>query len=220
MLINRVPSYNNIILATRIVFSNRIYIAIAISVAIPFWILFNYFDQLLFFNPLLTFYLPIPKDAIPGFIISNITSALVGVVLSVNVYYYRHYILRGQTKKKKKEKKENNNNSNIDHVKVVGGSRPSSLLFSATTIFSLFSSTCASCSSVVPFILSIVGAGATGGAMISSFLLIYHIPLRIISIAILVWTFYLMSKKLTDTTVCVNNGATYRRSNNNNVIKG
>jgi hypothetical protein len=212
LLINRVPSYNHVIFAaSRIVFSNRVYIAVAISVAIPFWILFNYFDQLLFFSPMLTFYLPIPKDAIPGFIISNITSALVGIVVSVNVYYYRHYIFKYQ-----KKKKENSDRRNARLV-----SRRPSLLFSATTVFSLFSSTCASCSSVVPFILSIIGAGATGGAMISSFLLIYHIPLRIISIAILVWTFYVISKKLTDTTVCVNNAATYRRNinSNNNVIE-
>ena len=208
MLINRVYSTNHIISALRVVFSDRIYVAVAISAAIPFWILFNYFDQLLFFNPLLTFYLPLPKDAIPGFIISNITSILVGIVVSMNVYYYRHHIFKYQ------KKKNETNNNNKDHVKVLD--RSPSVLFSATTIFSLFSSTCASCSSIVPFFLSILGAGATGGAMISSFLIIYHIPLRIVSIAILVWTFYLMSKKLTSTTVCVNNSsATTYRSNSN-----
>jgi hypothetical protein len=41
------------------------YILIAIIIAIPFWILFNFLDQLVFFEPIWSFYLP--EDAITGF---------------------------------------------------------------------------------------------------------------------------------------------------------
>jgi len=45
-------------LAFKMVFRNRLYIAIAAGVFVTFWIVFNVFDQLLFFSPVLTFYLP------------------------------------------------------------------------------------------------------------------------------------------------------------------
>ena len=53
-----------------------------------FWIIFNIFDQLRFFSPVVIFY--IPEDAVEGFILSNITAILVGVVISMNVYVIRH----------------------------------------------------------------------------------------------------------------------------------
>ena len=51
-------------LVFRMVFSNRLYIAIAATVFTTFWTIFNVFDQLLFFSPIVTFY--VPNDAITG----------------------------------------------------------------------------------------------------------------------------------------------------------
>jgi hypothetical protein len=70
------------------VFLNRLYIAIAAAVFTTFWIIFNVFDQLLFFSPVATFYLP--DDAVLGFIITNITSVLMGILVAMNVYVIRN----------------------------------------------------------------------------------------------------------------------------------
>ena len=56
-------------LVFKMVFLNRLYIVIAAAVFITFWIIFNVFDQLLFFTPVLAFYLP--DDAAAGFIITS-----------------------------------------------------------------------------------------------------------------------------------------------------
>ena len=69
-------------------FSNWQYIALATLVSSIFWIIFSVFDQLLFFSPVFVFYLP--DDAVTGFILSNITAVLMGVVVSMNVYVFRH----------------------------------------------------------------------------------------------------------------------------------
>jgi hypothetical protein len=79
-------------LAFKMVFSNPGYIAIAAGVFVTFWIIFNVFDQLLFFSPVLTFYLP--DDAIAGFIITNITSILMGILIAMNVYVIRNTKIR------------------------------------------------------------------------------------------------------------------------------
>src|SRR5215510_12855377 len=83
---------NQIFLCFRIVFSNWVYLLIAGSIASIFWVLFNIFDQLLFFAPIVIFYLP--PDAITGFILTNITSILIGIVVSMNVYLLRHSKLK------------------------------------------------------------------------------------------------------------------------------
>ena len=75
-------------LAFKIVFLNRLYIVIAAAVFTIFWITFNVFDQLLFFSPVLTFYLP--GDAIIAFIITNITSLLMGILVAMNLYVIRN----------------------------------------------------------------------------------------------------------------------------------
>jgi hypothetical protein len=54
-------------------------VSIAIVVTVAFWIIFSFIDQLLFFSPMLAFYLP--NDAIVGFILSNITVGLLGIVI-------------------------------------------------------------------------------------------------------------------------------------------
>jgi uncharacterized membrane protein len=56
-------------LAFRMVFSVPLYIGIAAAIFTTFWIIFNTFDQLLFFSPVWSFY--VPDDAI-----TNITSVL------------------------------------------------------------------------------------------------------------------------------------------------
>ena len=78
----------SMLISIKLVFSHWEYIALAGTIAIIFWIVFNVFEQLLFFSPIVVFYLP--EDAISGFILSNITLILLGMVVSMNVYVLRH----------------------------------------------------------------------------------------------------------------------------------
>jgi hypothetical protein len=112
-------------LAFKMAFLNRLYIVIAAAVFTIFWITFNVFDQLLFFSPVLTFYLP--DDAIIGFIITNITSLLMGILVAMNVYVIR------------------NSKVKLDRS-----------LFSGS-ILGVASSACASCSSIGFLIISTFG---------------------------------------------------------------
>ncbi|HET7148181.1 MAG TPA: hypothetical protein VFI73_06735 [Candidatus Nitrosopolaris sp.] len=127
--INRMESLSilktSIPLAFKIIFSNLSYIAIAAAVFAIFWIAFNVFDQLLFFSPVVTFYLP--DDARAGFILTNITSVLMGVLVAMNVYMIRNSELK------------------LDKS-----------LFSGT-ILGIASSTCASCSSIGFLVISTFG---------------------------------------------------------------
>lgn len=66
------------------VFSNKIYLALALALGAVFWVILSAIDQLLFFWPILAFYLP--KEKIPGFILSNMTVAVLGIVISMNIY--------------------------------------------------------------------------------------------------------------------------------------
>ena len=85
-------SMSHFIFSFKLVFSNWEYCIIAGSIASVFWIVFNVFDQLLFFSPIVTFYLP--PDAVVGFILTNITSILLGIVVSMNIYVLRHSKLK------------------------------------------------------------------------------------------------------------------------------
>jgi len=79
-------------------------------------------------------------------------------------------------------------------------------LFSGSTL-SMISSTCASCSSVGFLLVSTFGgAGVTASAFLSN----YQIPLRIISIALLMWALYSASSKLNSS--CVLNHSAYDES--------
>jgi len=71
-----------------LVFQNKLYIFLASIIFTSFWILFNVLGELLFFTPVFVFYLP--SDAIPVFILSNIISVLMGIVLSMNVYVLKN----------------------------------------------------------------------------------------------------------------------------------
>ena len=79
-------------IAFKLVFSKPSYIAIVGAVFTVFWIVFNSFDQLLFFSPVITFYLT--DDAITGFILTNITSILMGILVAMNVYVIRNSKIR------------------------------------------------------------------------------------------------------------------------------
>jgi len=80
------------VLSFRIVFLNWQYLLIAGAIAIFFWIAFNVLDQLLFFSPIVIFYLP--EDAIVGFILSTVISILLGIVVTMNVYVLKRLKLK------------------------------------------------------------------------------------------------------------------------------
>jgi hypothetical protein len=160
-LIQRLES---MLTSIKLVFSHWVYIALAGTVATIFWIVFNVFEQLLFFSPIVVFYLP--EDAITGFILSNITAILLGIVVSMNVYVLKHS--RG--------------------IKLNATS-----FFSGSTI-GVLSSTCASCSSLGFLLVSTLGGA---GIALSTFLSNYQTPLRIVSMALLLWAYYSVSFRLT-----------------------
>jgi hypothetical protein len=81
-------------LSARMVFSNIWYILLAATTTAVFWIIFNTLDGLLLFSPL-AFYYPIPTDAIPGFLLSNITAPLAGIIISMNAYMYKNSLRAG-----------------------------------------------------------------------------------------------------------------------------
>jgi hypothetical protein len=122
------------------------------------------FEQLLFFSPIMVFYLP--EDAIMGFILSNIIAILLGIVVSMNVYVLKHS----------------------------RGLKSSAASFFSGSSLSVLSSTCASCSSLGFLLVSVLGGA---GITISTFLSNYQTPLRIISIALLLWAYYSLSIRLT-----------------------
>lgn len=149
--------------SSKSVFSRWPYLVLAGAVTAIFWIIFNLFDQLLFFSPVVTFYLP--DDAIGGFILSSITASLIGIVISMNLYVIRH--------------------SNGLKTGLLS-------LFSGSSL-SVLSSTCASCSSVGFLLISTFGGL---GVTASTFLTNYQLPLRAISLVLLIWAFYSLSKRL------------------------
>ena len=157
----------SLLLSMKVVLSIPIYILIAIVVAIPFWILFNFFDQLIFFEPIWIFYLP--EDAIVGFILTTIISILMGILVSMNIYAIRHSKLRIGKKS----------------------------LFSGSSL-SIISGVCSSCSSVGFLLISTFGSI---GIIATNLLTIYQIPLRIISVAILIFALYTIHRKIVQSCV-------------------
>jgi uncharacterized integral membrane protein len=149
-------------LSFKMVFQNRVYTAIAAAVFTAFWIVFNVFDQLLFFSPVVTFYLP--DDAITGFILTNITSVLMGILIAMNVYVIRNLKLRFDKS-----------------------------LFSGS-ILGIASSACVSCSSIGFLAISTLGGL---GVVATDFFTNYQTPLRIVSVAILLWALYSVHIRVT-----------------------
>lgn len=107
------------------VFAKKKHVAIALAVAGGLWVLMMNLDQLLFFSPVFAFY--IPADAWTNFTLSTIVSALLGVVVSMNVYIFRTSKVR------------------------LGGS-----FFSGSTL-GLVSSCCAGCTSAGFFLVTTFG---------------------------------------------------------------
>lgn len=158
-------SISSIKIAISTLLNNRGYAAVVLGIAVAFWIAFNVLDQLLFFSPFLDFYLP--SDALPTFILSNVTSVLMGLVVSMNIYILRNLKLK----------------------------KISSSMFSGTSL-GMISGACASCTSLSFLLVSTFGVA---GTVASNFLSNFQIPLRLISIGLLVWALYSSSKKLTAT---------------------
>lgn len=126
-------------LSFKMVFSNWIYALLAGAITTIFWIIFDVFDQLLFFSPIVIFYLP--DDAVIGFILSNITSILLGMVVSMNIYVLRHSKLKLSL----------------------------ASFFSGSTV-SVLSSTCVSCSSLGFLLVSTLGgAGIAASSFLSNY---------------------------------------------------
>jgi hypothetical protein len=151
-------------ISTKLVFSRWPYLVLGGAVTTIFWIVFNVFDQLLFFSPVVTFYLP--GDAVGGFILSNVAALLVGAVVSMNLYVIRHS---------------------------KGLKTGIMSLFSGSSL-SVLSSACASCSSLGFLLISTFGGL---GVTASTFLTNYQMPLRVVSILVLIWAYYSISRKLT-----------------------
>src|SRR5215216_1350708 len=160
-----IQQLGSMLISIKLVFSHWAYITLAGTIAAIFWIVFNVFEQLLFFYPIVVFYLP--EDAITGFIFSNITAILLGMVVSMNVYVLKH----------------------SRDVKL----RSATSFFSGSSI-GVLSSTCASCSSLGFLLVSTLGGA---GITLSTILSNYQIPLRLISIALLLWAYYSLSIRLT-----------------------
>jgi hypothetical protein len=165
------------LLTIRIVFGNPFYVAIATATVVLFWIIFNLLDELLFFSPILAFYLP--DDAIPSFVLSNVTAVLLGLVVAMNVYVFRH------------------TRTKINRASLFSGSS-----------LSVIASACASCSSLGFFLISTFGSV---GVLASTILSNYQVPFRLISIGLLLWATYSVSKKLAASCVLDN---TARAENN------
>ena len=82
---------DSLILSFRIVFSKWPYLSIVTITAAIFGIVFNVFDQLLFFSPIVIFYLP--DDAVMGFILSTLTSILLGIIVSMFLWSWKNILL-------------------------------------------------------------------------------------------------------------------------------
>ena len=167
-----------LLLSIRMVLANPYYIALATLIAVLFWTIFNLLDGLLFFSPVLAFY--IPNDAITSFILSNVTSMLLGLVVAMNVYVFRHTRTR------------------INRASLFSGSS-----------LSVMTSACASCSSLGFFLISTFGSA---GIVASTILSNYQVPLRLISIGLLLWATYSVTKRLAAS--CVFYNTTGRPENN------
>ena len=129
----------SLVLPLKLVFSRWSYILIAFATAFAFWIVSSILDQLLYFTPIVYFYLP--EDAVVGFILATITSILLGVIVSMNIFVFRNTRTKIKT----------------------------ASFFSGSTLGAL-SSTCASCSSLGLLLVSTLGAaGVTASSFLSNY---------------------------------------------------
>ena len=121
-----------------LVFANRAYVGLAIATAAGFWVLFAVLDQMMFLSPVLAFY--IPSDAYTSTALSTVTSALLGIVIAMNVHVFRHSTVR-----------------------------TGSSAFSSSAL-SLLPSACAGCTSAGFFLASAFGvAGVTAASVLAEY---------------------------------------------------
>ncbi len=156
-----------------------LYTGISVIVFSSFWIIFNIFDLILFFWAIVYFY--VPDDAQIGFVITNISAALLGIVMSMNIYVIRTSKLR------------------INKSSLLSGS-----------LLGIVSSACASCSSIGFLIISTFGGA---GIIATGFLTNYQIPLRLLSIVIMIWALYVVHNKITKSCLLNNSDNPKNKSN-------
>ena len=149
-----------------------LYFLITLSAFSIFWVFFNVLDQLLFFSPILYFY--VPGDAIAGFALTNIIASILGITVSMNVYAIR------------------NSNLRLDKA-----------LFSGS-FMGIASSLCASCSSIGFLVISTFGGA---GIVFTGFLTNYQTPLRLFSLAVLIWGLYSVLNRITKSCAINNSSA-------------
>ncbi len=124
--------------STRMVFSNKFYLLLGIIIAASFWFMLNVFEQTLFLSPILIFHLS--SDSVTGFVISDVTSVLLGLVIPMNVYAFRQSNLKFGT------------------------------TFFSGPVAGVVPSICASCSSVGLFLASSFGAaGVATSAFLTNY---------------------------------------------------
>jgi hypothetical protein len=146
---------------------------------------------MIFFAPFFVFYFPPPVDGISDFIVTNITSLLLGMLISLNIYYFKTVtsIFTKNSIKYDGEKSYGNQIRRKENLVIIFQS-----LFSGSSL-SVFSSMCSSCTLVlINALLPLIGLVAS--ATIISIFDTYHTYLRIISILILIVSLFIASKKI------------------------
>ena len=153
------------------VFSRKAYVGITIAVSAIFFVIFNILDEYLFFSPLITFY--VPPDTSANFALSTAIIAMLGIVISMNVYAFRSIGVK---------------------LKENGTWLSGSFIATATGI--------CGCTSLGFAIISALGGA---GALASSFLTNYQMPLKIVSLGVLIYAYYSVRKNIMRTCAVSSN---------------
>lgn len=144
-------------------------------IATSFFIIFSILDQRLFYTPYLIFY--IPKEGTLDLILSCIVSVLIGLVLSLTAHNIR-------------------NSMSIQNRKHCNLSLPA-----LPAAISVLSSTCLGCSvHMSALAMSLFGAMGVG---VISFLTFYNLPIRFISLTLLVYSLYFLNKSAKNNKECL-----------------
>ena len=131
---------------------------------------------MIFFYPFLSFYYPIPDFALYGFVITNLTAPLLGLIISMNIYALIHSSCIFSTKAFGSKFNESNTKQNKTRKKSKNQIIIDSSFFSGPSL-SLFSAVCANCSPFIS-IFSISLLGMSGGTTLVSFLTIHQTDLE------------------------------------------
>jgi hypothetical protein len=141
----------------------------AAAVAIASWIVFNVFDGLMFSEPIINFHHSLPEDTVPGFILSNVRPALLGIIESMNV---------------------------CTSLKVPRKKFPRHHSFFPGATLGTVSSMYMSCSSFGFYSATIFGRAGVGA---STFMPNYQIPLGLVAIGVPVLAYYSTHKRILGT---------------------